>query len=765
MKKTIKNSIFLLLLLCIGNLQGFAQTDENDGEQDGEDWSVDWEDDNTTTVITNDIILSEIIPTLDTAVASISSTECCADSDGIFNFYTGGIDLDAGYYPQELRLKHYQLSGDKNFLASPNNVVSYSGGNINFSINTFQNVGGYHTTSTEFIIELEQETAAIRDRYLAERMASDKKKLEDQFAQITEKISARYYGKSFENFNEAFFYTVTEHNEKVVYHQLYNEKLRIHHHKLQTISYRKKLLQDLKLLHQWKDHKNVLRDSSIANTELKFNGQEIALKDINGILEQLVIDEYTNEFKNNEVHLRQSISYIRRMNEAIFNRNNDFERIKNTLIRDDINTFNNASSYEEQIAFANAIIEALEGGRCYSFDEDGRVYQSGIVGCGVGNNYTFNYTKYHYLDYNGVYVQNGSRILGAFYQTHPILAFELRAFGLGYYNSLSLEDRRRADEIVNRVLNEALENTDSTPITDGSCKKRIGYLHDANFINKTPFLGNNTTTKEDNFRNNGDWSIITAANCGMGKVPKSSIVNVLSTDATIRTMGSTTLKYYQVEYDECDENNDFRRECSCARKILKQHLIDKAKELGVEVRNILAVYNVETGGSAFTKEGIPKLLFERHHFSKYTNHIYDKTNSDISGLKRSKYGSYKEQLKYIKEAYVLDPVAAVKSASFGAFQILGSNYGLAGYSNMNDFYKDMISTDANIHLNAFISFVTKKGLIDELKTEDWHEFARGYNGKNYDKKGSASKNYDKKMADESKKYKDNPSFIDDKNCF
>ena len=41
MKKTIKNSIFLLLLLCIGNLQGFAQWGE-----DGDYWGDWWSDDN-----------------------------------------------------------------------------------------------------------------------------------------------------------------------------------------------------------------------------------------------------------------------------------------------------------------------------------------------------------------------------------------------------------------------------------------------------------------------------------------------------------------------------------------------------------------------------------------------------------------------------------------------------------------------------------------------------------------------------------------------
>jgi len=95
----------------------------------------------------------------------------------------------------------------------------------------------------------------------------------------------------------------------------------------------------------------------------------------------------------------------------------------------------------------------------------------------------------------------------------------------------------------------------------------------------------------------------------------------------------------------------------------------------------------------------------------------------------------------------------------------GSNYDLAGYSNMNDFYRDMISTDANLHLDAFVAYVINKGIKDDLQNENWDGFAKGYNGESYNSPNSASKGYDKKMKEESDKYKANPNLIIDNDCF
>ncbi|WP_051590804.1 N-acetylmuramidase family protein, partial [Flavobacterium daejeonense] len=250
--------------------------------------------------------------------------------------------------------------------------------------------------------------------------------------------------------------------------------------------------------------------------------------------------------------------------------------------------------------------------------------------------------------------------------------------------------------------------------------------------------------------------------CGCASIPNSNPPGTC-------TLVACSTSGYVVDRNLCkcvlSKNDPDSTPDPCAGKISKNYLLNVADENNVLAGNILAVYNVETGGQAFTSDGTPKVLFERHHFSKLTNHIYDNSNPNISGPKRVRYGSYSDNLIYLKEAFALNPVAAIKSASFGAFQILGSNYQLAGYSNMDDFYNDMISTNADTHLEAFIQYVINRGILDDLQNENWDGFAKGYNGQYYNSPGSASKDYDKKMKSESDKYKNNSDLINNEDCF
>jgi murein L,D-transpeptidase YcbB/YkuD len=93
----------------------------------------------------------------------------------------------------------------------------------------------------------------------------------------------------------------------------------------------------------------------------------------------------------------------------------------------------------------------------------------------------------------------------------------------------------------------------------------------------------------------------------------------------------------------------------------------------------------------------------------------------------------------LEEAIGLNRDAALRSASWGAFQIMGDNCTLAGYRDAESFVADMVKGEPQ-QLAAFVSFIKSAGLADELRRCDWAGFARGYNGPNY-----AINNYDRKL--------------------
>ncbi|EIY9331746.1 TPA: N-acetylmuramidase family protein [Escherichia coli] len=158
-----------------------------------------------------------------------------------------------------------------------------------------------------------------------------------------------------------------------------------------------------------------------------------------------------------------------------------------------------------------------------------------------------------------------------------------------------------------------------------------------------------------------------------------------------------------------------------------------ARTLQCEVAAIKAVAKTETGSSGsyfkFEQEDdyVPSILFERHHFHRYTNGVYD-SQPDISNSRSGGYGTRSEQYQKLLRAYVLDKQAALKSASWGKFQILVSNYQAAGYSSPEEFIISISESEKN-HLAAFINFIKSNPvLLRAIRDKDWLNFALCYNG-------------------------------------
>lgn len=176
--------------------------------------------------------------------------------------------------------------------------------------------------------------------------------------------------------------------------------------------------------------------------------------------------------------------------------------------------------------------------------------------------------------------------------------------------------------------------------------------------------------------------------------------------------------------------------------ITEEQYKEIAKELGVEVAAIKAVEEVESKGSGFLPSGEPTILFEPHIFWKELLKLgispknYSSKNSDILYEKwgTKPYGKYSEQHSKLKKAISINREAALKSASWGKFQILGNNYELSGYDSLQEFINDMYESDYK-HLKAFAGFVKGRGLIKHLRNKDWAKFAEGYNGSSYKKSG------------------------------
>jgi N-acetylmuramidase len=166
-----------------------------------------------------------------------------------------------------------------------------------------------------------------------------------------------------------------------------------------------------------------------------------------------------------------------------------------------------------------------------------------------------------------------------------------------------------------------------------------------------------------------------------------------------------------------------------SKSLKPQDFQDAAALLSVDVPTIMAVAEVESAGSGFFIDGQPKILFEAHVFSRRTNGIFDSRYPNLSSPTWNKdlyLGGSKEHLR-LAEAVKLNRNAALESASWGMFQIMGFNYARCGFDIVQNFVNAMYESEA-AQLKAFCRFVKSSGLDDELQRGDLLAFALGYNG-------------------------------------
>jgi hypothetical protein len=184
--------------------------------------------------------------------------------------------------------------------------------------------------------------------------------------------------------------------------------------------------------------------------------------------------------------------------------------------------------------------------------------------------------------------------------------------------------------------------------------------------------------------------------------------------------------------------------------LLPEDFVDDAALIGCEVEAVRAVAEVESSGSGFCPDGFPKTLFEGHYFSRLTQHRFDASHPTISYPKwtRQFYGkTWQAERERLNIAISLDRTAALQSASWGMFQVMGANHATCGFKTVQQFVNAMCK-GANEQLAVFTTFVIESGLADELRDRRWADFARHYNGPGY-----AQNNYDKKMDQKYRKLK------------
>lgn len=174
-------------------------------------------------------------------------------------------------------------------------------------------------------------------------------------------------------------------------------------------------------------------------------------------------------------------------------------------------------------------------------------------------------------------------------------------------------------------------------------------------------------------------------------------------------------------------------------------------QLGVKAPALWAVLTVETSGCGFLPSSKPKILFERHWFSKLTTGRYDAQDADISNPTQGGYGADGAfQYDRLARAMAFDRIAALKSASWGLGQVMGFNATKVGFADVDALVKASQESEDK-QLGAMVAFIAQANIAKHLKSADWTAFAYSYNGSNFQKN-----KYDEKLAFAHQRYLQGP---------
>ncbi len=196
----------------------------------------------------------------------------------------------------------------------------------------------------------------------------------------------------------------------------------------------------------------------------------------------------------------------------------------------------------------------------------------------------------------------------------------------------------------------------------------------------------------------------------------------------------------------------------------EQDLKDFAQKHQLELAAVKAVNEVESSGKGFLVDGKPKILFEGHVFWNQLKErginpslISNPSNSDVLYPKWTKthyIGGPREYGRLEKAASLLpDPKvreAALASASWGSYQIMGFHFKKLGYASIQEFVDQMYLHERN-QLEAFGRYISAFGCITHLRAKNWAKFANCYNGPLY-----AQNKYDIKLEAAYKKHLNRP---------
>lgn len=188
-----------------------------------------------------------------------------------------------------------------------------------------------------------------------------------------------------------------------------------------------------------------------------------------------------------------------------------------------------------------------------------------------------------------------------------------------------------------------------------------------------------------------------------------------------------------------------------ARFVRRAEIAQMARDVAIMPSMLLAIVDKESTGAGFLPDGRAVILFERHKFYQFTKAKYNEKQAEAWRAENSNvcfpvwthdayFGGAGEWDRF-EAARSMEAEIAMLSTSWGLMQVMGFNYHVCGYDNVQDMVQDM-TLNETLQMRAAINFICKQpNLYTAAKNRNFEGVARVYNGAGFKKN-----NYDVILA-------------------
>lgn len=162
-----------------------------------------------------------------------------------------------------------------------------------------------------------------------------------------------------------------------------------------------------------------------------------------------------------------------------------------------------------------------------------------------------------------------------------------------------------------------------------------------------------------------------------------------------------------------------------------------AEEHGIEPWKLHGMADIESRRGGFDNDGRAIMVPELQWFSEFTFHAYDKTDPDLSIPKWIPPAKVKSGHPYLLENLgrwdvlarqaAIDFDAAIKAASWGAFQIMGFNFNKFNFSNPFELVQYVYQGE-RYQLDLAVRYLIADGGFEPLLKGDYYRAAIVQNG-------------------------------------